>query len=159
MNIRFRMVRPAIGLATAGGIAAAALVHAAWATGSTWPRSSSDELVKLVVGRGRAPSSAACWAVAGMLSAASLAVVIETCRPDTLPATYGGKRALVQPLSRWGSRLTAGALLARGAGGLVVSGTGVVATSDEFRRQDLRVYSPLCLALGAGAAAITWNPR
>ncbi|CAN5733623.1 hypothetical protein BH24ACT5_BH24ACT5_10600 [soil metagenome] len=155
MNIRFRMVRRAIGFGTAGGIAAAAFVHAAWARGSTWPRSSPDELARLVVGQGRAPSPAACWAVAGLLSAASLAVVTDICRP----ATYGGKRALVRPLSRWGSRSTAGALLASGAGGLVVSGTGVVATSDEFRRQDLRVYSPLCLALGAGAAAIAWNPR
>jgi hypothetical protein len=43
-------------------------------------------------------------------------------------------------------------LLARGSGGLVVSGLGIGAAPERFRRADLRIYSPLCLALGSAVA-------
>ncbi len=53
---------------------------------------------------------------------------------------------------RIGSRIVAAALLVRGVGGLAVSALGVGQASDQFRQWDLRLYSPLCIALGACVA-------
>jgi hypothetical protein len=48
--------------------------------------------------------------------------------------------------------VTAAALLARGVGGLAADFLQLGHPTERFRRWDMRLYSPLCLALGAGAA-------
>ncbi len=145
MNIRTRMESSIPGLVTAAGLGAIAAVHAAWAEGSTWPRTSPDELADLVVGRRPFPSPEATWTVAGLLVVAAASTGIAAARPSGLD---GRARSVAIA----GATVTAAALLLRGVGGLVVSGAGLLTATEEFRRHDLALYSPLCLGLGAGAA-------
>ncbi len=144
MTIRSRTVNVAAGRATALALLGAAALHAAWAAGSTWPRSTSDGLADLVVGRRPFPSPAACAAVAGLLVGG--AAVTGTVVGD-LPALE--RASPVDP--RWPVRALAVVMALRGVAGLVTSGLGLGSPAEEYRRHDLTLYSPLCLALGAGA--------
>ncbi|WP_083908498.1 DUF3995 domain-containing protein [Ilumatobacter coccineus] len=142
MNIRNRMESVAVGF-TVAGLGAAGALHALWASGSTWPRDSSDELADLVVGTRPFPSPPATWAVTGLVAGGAWLVLAADGR---VPAPISVR------LTRLGAAGVAGALALRGAGGLVAGATRLIDVTDEFRRWDLRVYSPLCLALAAGAA-------
>ncbi|MDY7103098.1 MAG: DUF3995 domain-containing protein [Actinomycetota bacterium] len=133
------------GLASAAGLGTAAAIHAAWAVGSTWPRADADALADLVVGRRPFPSAAATWAVAALLAGATGVVGVA--------ATSGRHaRNRATTTARHASAVVAAVLALRGAGGLAVAGRAARLTTDEFARMDLRVYSPLCLGLAAGAA-------
>ena len=115
------------------------MLHAAWATGSPWPAASQDELADLVVGRRPFPSAALTWAIVGLLtSAAGITAAAST--------TASHRRWV-----RLGARGVGTALLARGVGGLVVSGNQIADSTAVYRHTDLRIYSPLCLVLGAAA--------
>ncbi|MFF2545749.1 DUF3995 domain-containing protein [Kitasatospora sp. NPDC058063] len=95
----------------------------------------------------RRPPAGACLAVAGLLGAASYVVGAEA---RVLP------RVGPPAVRRAGVLAVAGVLLARGVAGPVVFGR-VSERTERFRRQNLRYYSPLCTALGAGAAAVAWR--
>lgn len=134
-----------VSVATALGLGAAAALHFAWARGSTWPRETDEELADLVVGKQPMPPPAASAAVGVALTGAAISVVI---------AGHAGPERRLGALARIGSRVTARALRARGIGGLVMASAGLATSGDateEFRRMDQRFYSPLCLALSAGA--------
>jgi len=125
--------------ATAVTLFALAGLHVAWGRGSSFPFSDPDDLGDAVIGRTSVPSPAACFAVAGALTIAG-ALVADVPR---LPRG-------VQHLGVTG----VGLVLATRAG-LGFSGrTDAVSrgsVSTRFRRLDRRLYSPLCLALAAGA--------
>lgn len=137
--------------AAAGVLAAAAAVHAAWASGLTFPASSSRELAELVVGdRSRMPAAPVTWAVAGGLAVAAWGIA-ERTRARRLPP----------PWERWvctGLRLVVILLALRGAGGFVWSAFGLADETHRFRFWNLVLYSPLCLALAAGAACVWTRP-
>lgn len=57
-------------------------------------------------------------------------------------------------LRRAGVWTVSAVLLTRGAGGLMFFGGDLARRSERFRRLDARYYSPLCLALGTGAAVV-----
>lgn len=152
------------GAVAAVGLAGASALHGVWASGSSWPAADAEDLADLVVGReprhpderdhgaGRRggapplmPGAAATIAVAGMLGAAA---VLTAGASGLIPVP--GRRA--RDLARLGTRVASGVLMARGGGGLVVSSLGIGTTSPRFRRWNLRLYSPLCLGLGAAAA-------
>ncbi|HYP47366.1 MAG TPA: DUF3995 domain-containing protein [Thermoleophilaceae bacterium] len=126
--------------ASSAGLLAIAGLHALWATGSPWPLRDSRELADKVAGRpGDFHSPAECLAVSGLLVTASALVA---------GAPRGSPR-----LSRIGAAGVIAVLTTRGALGLA-GRTDVLApgaSSERFRRIDRRVYSPLCLALAAGA--------
>lgn len=128
-------------LVTTTGLGAAAVLHAAWALGSPWPAADHDELADLVVGRRPFPSPALTWGVAGLLTTGAGITAAA--------ATTASER----PWVRAGARGAGSVLLARGVGGLVVSRTQRRDATADFRQHDLRVYSPLCLVLGAAAIA------
>ena len=134
--------RRVAGWVTAAGLGAVAALHALWATGSSWPRQDHDSLADLVVGQRPFPSRAATWTVAGMLAGASMTI-----------ARSAGATSAISLQHRRLVTVTSGALLLRGVAGLVVSAVGIGDSTSEFRRWDLRLYSPLCIALGLGAAA------
>jgi hypothetical protein len=118
-------------------------LHVAWASGSSWPAGDRAELADLMAGRagGSVPSPAQCLAVATLLTSASALVA---GRPRRLPR-----------LRRIGAAGVTTALGVRGACGMA-GRTDLVSpgsTSPRFRRLDRRYYSPLCLALAAGALA------
>lgn len=62
-----------------------------------------------------------------------------------------------------GTGIAAGVLLARGVGGLLLSGPEGsgrrITRTQRFVQLDRRYYSPLCLALGAGAALVAAKGR
>jgi uncharacterized protein DUF3995 len=121
-----------------GGIAA---LHAAWGAGSTFPFRTRDELNDTVIGRAATPSAGACYGVAGLLAAAA--------------ALVGGFPGRSSRLRRTGVGTVAVVLAARGALGFAGK-TDLVSpgsTSEHFRNVDRRYFSPLCLALAAGATA------
>ena len=135
--------RPVTRAAAAGvptGLAAIAALHAAWALGWRWPGGSDRELAETVGGPGaELPPPAEIWEVAGALALAA-AVVAAAARPRA------GR------LERAGTWAVAGVLLLRGAAFPVIDLAGGL--DDRFERLDLLLYSPLCLALGAGAALV-----
>ncbi len=120
-------------------LVAAAGMHAAWGLGASFPFDSTDELSDQVVGSARAPSPASCYAVAGVLGVAALLVAVP--RPG--------------PVRRTVVRVGAAALAVRAAFGfagrtdLLVPGS----SSPAFRRNDRRLFSPICAVLAGGLAA------
>ncbi|WP_371496779.1 DUF3995 domain-containing protein [Kitasatospora sp. NBC_00374] len=145
------MVVKATGVAVSAALAATGVLHAVWMR-SPWPLGSRAEFADAVIGVGEehVPTPAMCAGVAGLLGVAAAAV---GARAGVLPA--------VGPawLAKAGSVTTAGALLARGVGGPVLFGSGRIARSERFVRLDRRYYSPLCVALGAGAALVAARGR
>lgn len=123
--------------AALGGIAA---IHAAWAMGWRWPGGSDEAFAERVVGSGQElPPVWATWTVAGLLGAAAATVWLAG---DDEPA----------PWSRPATAAIAAMMLVRGA--VFVPVDLAHGLEGPFDRLDLAVYSPLCLALGAGAGAV-----
>lgn len=134
---------PRTTLVTAGcacALAGIAGLHALWGCGSSWPAADRRRLADAVAGTDDMPPPAACFAVAATLTAAA-----------ALVAGAGGAGRRVQ-LAR---AAVAAGLLVRG--GVGVTGCLPLLTpwtpSPAFVQLDRRRYGPLCLALGAGAAA------
>ncbi len=122
-------------------LTAIAGLHAAWALGWRWPGGDDRAFAERVVGYGaaEAPPAAATWAVASALLGA--AAIVRT--------TAGGTQSRGLRRATWG---VAGVFLARGAFGL--SAAAIRGFDEIYERLDAAVYSPLCLALGAGTAAV-----
>jgi len=155
MTIRWR-IDTSIGQRTAGafavaGLAGAAALHGVWASGSPWPAASWDELADTVVGQRPFPGRGPTWTVVALLATATLTTSV---RSGLVPFPRGQEMVLV----RVGSKAVAATLLARGAVGALASAFNVGGSTPVFRRWNLAVYSPLCLALGA-AVAIASRPR
>ena len=145
---------PNCGVVVPAVLVALAALHAAWALGWRWPggndRAFAERVLSSVererlVGRvgTEVPPAPAVWAVALALLAAA-GIVRST-------ATGAQSRAL--RLATWA---VSGVFLARGARGIL---TDLIRGLDEpYERLDLAVYSPLCLALGAGTAIVVRGP-
>ncbi|KDN85735.1 DUF3995 domain-containing protein [Kitasatospora cheerisanensis] len=133
--------------AVAGTLAAVGALHLVWAR-SPWPCRDRERFAELVVGVGpeQLPSAGACLGVAGLLGAAA-----------GLVGSRGGVLPPVGPrrLRTAGAAAVAGVLLARGLAGPVA----FARRSPAFVRLDRRLYAPLCLALGTGAAAVAAKGR
>lgn len=128
-------------VAVPGSLAALACLHAAWALGWRWPGGNDRAFAERVIGYGAAevPPAAATWAVALALLGAAV----------TARTTAGGTQSRALRLATWG---VSGVLLARGAISIPVD---LARGFDEiYERLDIAVYSPLCLALGIGTAAL-----
>jgi Protein of unknown function (DUF3995) len=155
MNIRKRMEQIAP-VTTVTGLSAAAAIHAAWGLGSTWPADGPRELAQLVVGVDTFPSRASCAVVAGLLAGAAGCVMLKATNSLLLRdgASPDDRHGLIVRGAHLGTQITASALLLRGVGGFVVEAFELRPSNAQFRRWDLRLYSPLCIALGAGAAIV-----
>lgn len=128
-------------IATPTTLAGVAALHALWGRGSTFPFASRDRLNDTVIGRQATPSPAACYGVAGLLTAAS-ALVAGLPSPRSRVRRAGVATVAVS--------LGARAMLGfTGTTDIVSPGS----VSEQFQRMDRRVYSPLCLALAIGAAS------
>jgi hypothetical protein len=124
------------GRAVPAALAAISALHAAWALGWRWPGGSDAAFVERVVRNGKLPPAAACWAVAGLLATAAGIV-----RADA--------RGSASTLVRSGTWTIATVFLARGSSSLAYDAVKGLGTT--YRRYDATIYSPLSLALGAGA--------
>jgi hypothetical protein len=124
-------------------IAVVTVVHGAWAAGWHWPGGSEEALAQRILSSSSTamPPGALTWLTGGIF-AASAAAVAATARGA------GGRRAR---LATWA---TAGVFAARGVlGPLTDAFTGM----GTYERLDLTIYSPLCLAVAAGAATVAWS--
>ena len=129
---------------TAALLAGLAILHVAWARGSTWPFTDKAGFVRSVIGSdnpARSPGASATLSVAALLAISAVGVV---ARPRAIrPATILASDLI--------TLVTAAVLALRGSGGLVGSATGLFGTTAEFRLNDLQIYSPLCIVLALGA--------
>lgn len=140
----YRLFRPAAVLVPAA-LAGIAAMHAAWALGWRWPGHDDESLAERVVGAGAEfPPEPVVWFLAGLLGAAAAVVA----------AVGSGQRERPLRAATWS---VAGVLLVRGAASIPIDLIGTLET--EYARLDLAVYSPLCLALGLGAAIVARGPR
>lgn len=132
-----------MGYTTSGVLAAVAGVHVAWGIGSAFPFRTRAELADAVVGSENVPPPTACYAVAAALTTASLLVADVAILP-----------ARTRRLGRF---VIAVVLTIRGVAGLAgrTDALSPGSSSPRFRRLDRRVYTPLCLALTAGAVITT----
>ncbi len=137
-----------VGDITAVGLAAAAAIHAAWGLGMKWPGTDSVSLARMVTGGSTFPSAADCFTVTAILTIATALVAART-HPDSrlgklIPAPFPGL----------GVAVVGTALGLRAAVGWVGSSANLSASTPEFRRLDLRLFSPICTAFALGAFAV-----
>jgi len=130
---------------TAGTLLGLAGLHAAWGSGRAIPFTDQATLTEAVVGSRRMPSPASCFAVATALVAAAGLVELS----PTVPVARVGALGVATVLG------VRGTLGLAGRTDLVSPGS----TSTRFRRLDRRLYSPLCLALSAGALEAAFADR
>lgn len=118
-------------------------LHAYWGLGGTWPGHDAASLGRKVYGGDtqQLPPPAACFAVAGALTIPAVALVLAV-RPSPL-----------QLLSRRVGQLAGATLLARGGLGFTLP--RFTQANPEFRVLNRRIYSPLCLGLGAAMLVST----
>jgi Protein of unknown function (DUF3995) len=138
-----------LGDVTALTLLAISALHAAWGLGLTWPGTDAVSLASRVVGGTTLPSSVDCFALAALLAAASGFVLART-RPNNRVG-----RLLPAPVSGFGVSVLGGVLALRATAGWLGSTTNLIRTTNDFRKLNLLVYSPLCAALAAGAFAVT----
>ena len=124
-----------------------AALHVYWGIGGIWPGTDPQSCARAVAGfRGvdAMPSTAACFAVAAVIIVATLVVL-----------ALGG--VFASPLDRislaGAAFFIALVFLGRGLMGFMPFWRRLT-PEMPFARLDLRYYSPLCLALGAGLAIL-----
>jgi hypothetical protein len=125
---------------TAATLATLAALHVAWGRESAFPFSTRAALADAVVGTENVPSPLACFGVASALTVAA--------------ALLEGMPRLPIRMRRLGVIGVGAVLTVRGALGLA-GATELVSpgsSSQQFRRLDRRIYSPLCLSLAVGTA-------
>ncbi len=122
-------------------LAGVAAIHGAWALGWRWPGGNDRAFAERVLGYGatEVPPAAATWTVAvALLGAAAIVRVVAA-----------GNSSLWLRRATW---VISTVLLARGAISIPVD---FIRGFDQiYERLDLAIYSPLCLALGAGVAVV-----
>ncbi|WP_433273614.1 DUF3995 domain-containing protein [Actinosynnema sp. CS-041913] len=133
-----------LALLTALVLAAVGALHVVWMF-SPWPLRTREEFASRVVGvpADRLPSPGL-TAVPALLLA--LAAYLVVGRADLVAVPGPEWPAVV------GTAGVAAVLLLRGVGGLVAS----AGKKTEFARLDLRIYSPLCIALSAATASVAF---
>ncbi|MFC9558962.1 DUF3995 domain-containing protein [Agromyces sp. NPDC056965] len=132
-------VRLASRAVAAAGLVGVGVLHAAWASGSSWPAKSRAELADATVGSTTAPPAPVATATVAVMATAA-GIIVGGALGD-------------RPIAVLARRAAGLALLTRAAVGGVIAGRalGLPDPSDRFRTLDARYYRPLCLILGAGA--------
>lgn len=125
--------------AVPAALAGIGALHLAWAAGSTWPLSSMDDLASVVMGSSWMPPPWMSAAVGLGLLAAAAAVAAAATTTSRLPSVA--------------TSAVAATLVGRGLFGAATSLPRL--RRGRYERLDVALYSPLCLALGFGAAAVS----
>ena len=128
-------------------LGAVALLHAYWALGGFWPGRNEAELIAKVAGAARAtrmPSPAITWVVGGAIAVSALVPlllggVVRASLPRAAIAALGAIIGFV--------------FLARGIAGYLAAWRRMY-PREPFATRDVRYFSPLCLLVAAGYAAL-----
>jgi hypothetical protein len=124
-------------------LAPIALLHAYWARGGLWPGRDEGELISRVIGDARLrrlPPPFVIWIVASLILVSAVWALL------LLPA---GASLLPRYLRSGIGLALAAVFLVRGAAGYLPAWRRAHGL-QPFARLDMRVYSPLCLLIGAG---------
>ncbi|MFD1936839.1 MULTISPECIES: DUF3995 domain-containing protein [Nonomuraea] len=141
--------RERAGIAVVAVLATDALVHVYWMTGSTWPAGDAEALSLAVLNVVLPFTPRGLLLPLGLLLAASTTILLAVGRP----ARLSGRLPVV--VTRLGGRLVAAGLLVRAVAGLVWA-LGIGASpATPFYWLNLLAYTPVCLALFAGAVIAT----
>lgn len=125
-----------VSFGTAATLCAAAGLHVAWSRGSSFPFASTAEMTDAVVGSTVPPSRTACLLVATLLGLLGLLVALG-------PRAALGRRLLHGAAVALAARAVVGFA---GRTDLLVKGS----VSPSFRRNDRRIFAPLCALLSCG---------
>lgn len=141
----------ALGVALSATLAAIAALHLAWAARLWWPVREEAALARAVTGfRGMDH-------MPGVVASLAVAAAVFACL--LLAADMSYARGLTR-LPAWI------VLVASACAGLVFLGRGIagftafwarLTPEEPFRTLDRRYYSPLCIAIGVGFAALIWS--
>ncbi|KRE17194.1 hypothetical protein ASE66_30290 [Bosea sp. Root483D1] len=137
----------AVAVALALLLSAIAGLHAYWGRGGLWPAASEPELIATVIGNAgakRMPSPGLCLLVA-------LAIAVTAIWPLLLTQVPG--TASLRPLLRLGGFAIMAVFLLRGIAGFLPAWRRLH-PREPFASYDRRYYSPLCLLIAAGYAAL-----
>ncbi|WP_193176825.1 DUF3995 domain-containing protein [Oricola nitratireducens] len=141
----------ALGIVLSAILTALALLHLAWGAKIWWPVRDEAALTHAIAGfRGmaRMPDTLSCLVVALALFTCALLVAALSFAsglpwlPDTLVLIASGIAGLV--------------FLSRGLAGYT-SAWARLTPEQPFRTLDRRYYSPLCIGVGLGIAALIWS--
>jgi hypothetical protein len=123
-------------------LAGVALLHAHWASGGLWPAASEPELIRQVFGDARRhlPPAWTIWTVAGLIGITGawpllLASGAAAPLPGHVASVIGAVIGLI--------------FLARGGAGYLPAWRSAHPL-QPFATLDMALYSPLCIAIGAG---------
>jgi Protein of unknown function (DUF3995) len=126
---------------------AISMAHYMWAFGSRWPVRDEETLVRTVIGfhgATRMPNRFVTFIVATAILAAGVWALAMTDPSDSLILTTGGA-------------LLALVFLGRGIAGFTPKWRALV-PQEPFATFDKKLYSPLCLAIGAGfVLLVVWR--
>lgn len=125
-----------------------AALHAYWGVGGFWPGTDAISCARTVGGFSGAramPGVAACFGVAGALGAAALVALAASGALPIAPMLSG--------IAALGAALV---FLGRGIAGFTPAWRKLT-PEQPFARLDIRYYSPLCLAIGAGFVILAFN--
>lgn len=139
------------GVAVPAALAGLGALHAAWALGSPWPARSERELAERVLGRSERHRLDGGLPPAPLTGAVALALVAAAA---IVRAVGTGPRSRALRGAAWG---VSAVFLVRGVVSIPSDLSG--GPDDAYQRLDLTLYSPLSLALGAGAAAAARTHR
>ena len=132
-------------------LAAVGALHAVWIV-SPWPLTTWRDMARTVVGVEGEAGLPPTWMVLAVAFLLLVAAYVVAVRTQWLP------RVGPDWVYRSGVWVIAAVLAFRGVVSLVVSLGGLVDAPAEFTYWDIRVYSPLCLALALGAVAAARLP-
>jgi hypothetical protein len=123
-------------------VGALSLMHFRWGRGSCWPEESEEALARAVVGDGRRhmPPPIACIAVSAVLALVALWPLCAVAGITDLPVSQT-------------SVTIGGVFVGRGLAGYVPRWRALF-YDEPFATRDKRFYSPLCIVLGLGYAAL-----
>lgn len=144
--MRTHELRSSAATATAVVLGSIGVLHAIWGRGSTFPFRNRRDLNDHVIGQQVSPSATACNTVACLLGVAAMSVERAAHGRSPVARTAAGGCGVVLVIRS--------ALGFTGRTYLAVPGS----TSPTFRRNDRRLFAPLCAVLGLGAASAAIAP-
>jgi len=138
---------PALAAALALLLLPIAALHFYWGRGGLWPAANEAELIGTVIGNARARRMPPPW----LCTLVAAAIAVTAIWPLLLVSVAGSHR--LRPFLMLGGLAIMAAFLLRGLAGFLPAWRRLHPL-EPFASYDRRYYSPLCLLIAAGYAAL-----